>query len=387
MSDATHDSAGQPPAAPTAPEPPVDADATGTRLPAPTPIAQQSWPEGTVPLVSICCITYNHGPFIRQCLDGFLMQETTFPVEILIHDDASTDDTAAVIREYAQRHPGLFKPILQTKNQHSKGIKPNPTFNYPRAQGDFIAFCEGDDFWVRSDKLLRQVEFLEKNPTYSLCWTRFETLDHVTGRRERDGNDRWFVEPGGCQFGFHEFCTGWHMGTQTLVFRREAMNFSSFNNRAFRDIFLVSDLLTWGDGYCLPDTMAVYRIHEGGIHSSKSSHDKAAIAVDIYKEIYLAHRNNEALRDKYDQYCAKYIVILLREHRHSDALRLVAEFIAIAGWSSEYTKTPRVLSRIERRLRQLDQQIATKNRELAAMKRGPLQRLRRMLDPIFSRIG
>lgn len=145
-------------------------------LPQPVPIGHQSWPEGTEPLISICCITYNHGPFIRQCLDGFLIQETTFPVEILIHDDASTDDTAAVIREYAARYPRLFKPILQTENQYSKGVKPHVTFNLPRARGRYIAICEGDDFWSSPEKLARQVEVLEAHPEYVGCFHDVEVL-------------------------------------------------------------------------------------------------------------------------------------------------------------------------------------------------------------------
>ena len=75
------------------------------------------------PLVSICCITYNHEPYIRDAIEGFLMQKTNFPVEILIHDDASTDGTADIIREYEAKYPDIIKPIYQTENQYSKGIK------------------------------------------------------------------------------------------------------------------------------------------------------------------------------------------------------------------------------------------------------------------------
>ena len=87
------------------------------------------------PLVSICCIAYNQEQYIRETLDSFLNQKTSFPFEILIHDDASTDRTADIIREYAAKHPGIVKPICQTENQHSKGIPVGVTFNYPRAQG------------------------------------------------------------------------------------------------------------------------------------------------------------------------------------------------------------------------------------------------------------
>jgi len=104
-------------------------------------------------VVSISCITYNHAPYIRQCLDGFVMQKTTFPFEILIHDDASTYGTPDIIREYEAKYPGLIKPIYQTENQHSKGVKISQTFNWPRARGKDIALCEGDDYWTDPYKL------------------------------------------------------------------------------------------------------------------------------------------------------------------------------------------------------------------------------------------
>ena len=103
------------------------------------------------PLVSICCLTYNHAPYIRDAIEGFLMQKTNFPVEILIHDDASTDGTADIIREYETRYPDIIKPIYQTENQYSKGVKISREYQFSRARGKYIALCEGDDYWT--DKL------------------------------------------------------------------------------------------------------------------------------------------------------------------------------------------------------------------------------------------
>ena len=112
-------------------------------------------------LVSICCITYNHEKYIRDAIEGFLMQKTDFPFEVLIHDDASTDGTADIIREYETKYPDIIKPIYQTENQYSKGIKISATYNYPRAKGKYIALCEGDDYWIDPYKLQKQVDFLE----------------------------------------------------------------------------------------------------------------------------------------------------------------------------------------------------------------------------------
>lgn len=118
------------------------------------------------PLVSICVITYNHEKYIRQCLDGIFMQIVDFPFEVLVHDDASPDRTADIIREYEAKYPGILKPIYQTENQYSQKILVN-RFNTERARGKYIAFCEGDDYWTDSNKLQMQVDFLEQHPEYA----------------------------------------------------------------------------------------------------------------------------------------------------------------------------------------------------------------------------
>ena len=116
------------------------------------------------PVVSICCITYNHEPYIEDALEGFLIQETDFPFEILIHDDASTDRTADIIREYEAKYPRLIKPIYQSENQYSKTINQsiNGQFNIPRALGESLAFCEGDDYWLSKNKMQIQLQIMKE---------------------------------------------------------------------------------------------------------------------------------------------------------------------------------------------------------------------------------
>lgn len=124
------------------------------------------------PLVSICCITYNHASYIHQCLDGFIMQQTNFTIEILIHDDASTDGTSDIIREYESLYPDIIKPIYQIENQYSKGVRVS-ALNFSRAQGKYLAFCEGDDYWTDPLKLQKQVDILESHPDYGVVYTDF----------------------------------------------------------------------------------------------------------------------------------------------------------------------------------------------------------------------
>lgn len=122
------------------------------------------------PLVSISCITYNHISYIRQCLDGFILQKTSFSFEVLIHDDASTDGTTDVIREYERIYPHIIKPIYEKENQWVKGKRGSIVFNYPRAKGKYIALCEGDDYWTDPLKLQKQVDLMETYTNYSLCF-------------------------------------------------------------------------------------------------------------------------------------------------------------------------------------------------------------------------
>jgi len=133
------------------------------------------------PLVSIHCLVYNHEPYIRNAIDGFLMQETNFPFEILIHDDASTDSSASIIEEYVRKYPKLIKPVYQKVNQYSKGVDVTYDFQISRALGKYIAICEGDDYWINPKKLQLQVDFLESNPEYGLIYTDYDKLFNNSG--------------------------------------------------------------------------------------------------------------------------------------------------------------------------------------------------------------
>jgi len=144
-----------------------------TPLPEPIPITEQVWPEGTLPLVHTRTLAYMHENYIRDCIEGILMQRTTFPVLVLIHDDASTDKTAEIIREYEQRYPHLIKAHYQKENSHTKPDRyEHRTEFHSWETGKYVAFCDSDDYWTDPLKLQKQVDFLEANPDYGLVYTR-----------------------------------------------------------------------------------------------------------------------------------------------------------------------------------------------------------------------
>lgn len=119
--------------------------------------------------VSVCCLVYNHEKYLRQCLDGFVMQKTTFPFEVIVHDDASTDHSADIIREYAEKYPDIIRPIYQTVNQYSQRVPITATFLMPMVRGKYVANCEGDDYWCDENKLQLQYEIMEENPDCHFC--------------------------------------------------------------------------------------------------------------------------------------------------------------------------------------------------------------------------
>jgi len=153
-----------------------------------TELRNNTFDSEVIPLVSIDCITYNHKQYIRDAIEGFLMQITNFPVEILIHDDASTDGTAEIIREYEKQYPWLIKPVYQTENQYSKHNGIISKIQYARARGKYLAFCEGDDYWTDPYKLQKQVDFLETHPDYGLIHTE---LDHYYVKADKYVKNHW----------------------------------------------------------------------------------------------------------------------------------------------------------------------------------------------------
>jgi glycosyltransferase involved in cell wall biosynthesis len=140
------------------------------------------------PLVSIICATYNQKDYIAQTIEGFLMQKVDFPIEIIIHDDASNDGTADIIRKYEAEHPDLIKGIYQTENQYSKQVSMWDKFIYPQAHGKYYAECEGDDYWTDPNKLQRQIDFLESHPEYILSHTSFKYYDQTNKKFLEDNS-------------------------------------------------------------------------------------------------------------------------------------------------------------------------------------------------------
>lgn len=227
--------------------------------------------------VSINCITYNHENYIKEALDSFLMQKVDFDYEILIHDDASTDRTVEIIREYQKKYPNIIKPILQKKNQQSQGVKKiSYRFNHTRAEGKYIAICEGDDFWTDPNKLQKQVDYMELNEKCTMC---FHAANIINNENIVKGTIRPYSEDTVCNtedliIGGGGFCS-----TQSIVYRKEAFDDAPefYFEAPVGDYPLQIITASKGYAYYIDDNMSTYRkIMSGG--SGWSNINKSAEA-------------------------------------------------------------------------------------------------------------
>ena len=242
---------------------------------------------GGLPLVSVSCTTYNHVAYIRQCLDPILSQQTNFPFEIVIHDDASTDGTKEIIEEYVAKYPGVIHPIFQKENQYSKGIRGLPSrYNYPRCRGKYIAICEGDDYWTDPLQLQKQVDFLEAHEDYVMTYHDMDLVDQhgvilqqtlIPSRHKKDASKE-------------DLILGRRVPmTLTLCFRNVIREFPPEKNKVTNgDTFLISLLGHYGKGKWLGADIgnAMYRSHPGGVWSMVNSDDKLPVRVNTYYWLY-----------------------------------------------------------------------------------------------------
>lgn len=258
------------------------------RLPKPVKITEHTWPHGTVPVVSIWCITYNHAKFIRDAIEGFLMQETTFPVEIFIHDDASTDGTAEIIKEYAGKYPKLFWTVLQTENQWSKGNRKILLEYLAWQPGDFIAFCEGDDLWTDKLKLQKQVKIMESDARFVLTWSKLQLINE---KGEPLNKLPWNLDKDRV-LTLDESVSVAMPGTQSVMLRKSRINSRELSKFAH---FPQGDYPMWitslrddGRVYFSADCMACYRRHSGGATASFGEPGKCRSLAQMWRQMAIS---------------------------------------------------------------------------------------------------
>lgn len=244
------------------------------------------------PLLTIRCLVYNHGKYLRQCFDGFLMQKTDFAFQILVHDDASTDDSVEIIREYESRYPQIFKVVLETENQFSKKSDAFRRFTRDYCLSTkYLAYCEGDDYWVDPYKLQKQVDYLESHPNITCSCTRYKILSEKTGEFTIQANEifdnKAFTEDSYEFTRDDAFLKRWQTQTLTLVLRTSAYKPEFFDEfKSTMDVYLIYCILSHGNGVCHRFIGGVYRQNDGGVYSGLDRLKQANYCYLAYSKLY-----------------------------------------------------------------------------------------------------
>ena len=239
------------------------------------------------PLVTIQCLTYNHEKYIRKCLDGFVMQKTNFRFEAIVHDDASTDGTANIVREYADKYPDIIKPIFETENQYSKSDGSLNRIMYEHTLGKYVALCEGDDYWTDPYKLQKQVDYMENHPGYAMCFTNVDVI--CDGISKKYLNIFSNIHEG--EYTGEQILKEWTIPTASVLYRRYAERVPQDPRFLYGDIVTFLWLSQKGKIWCINDKTAVYRRNPTGVTTNKRSYNReidhlAAIEEHFgYKEI------------------------------------------------------------------------------------------------------
>ena len=237
------------------------------------------------PLVSVCCVTYNQENFIEESIKSFLMQKTNFPIEIIILDDASTDNTADIIRKYAETDSRIV-PLLRETNIKSTGVSVF-SITHANAKGKYVALCEGDDYWTDPEKLQKQVDFLEKNPTYSASFHNtkviYENIDKESHLFKDTMPDLLTAEDTITSLSpFH---------TSSFLYRKEALTYPDwFSQIKSGDMAIFTIVSAYGPLKYIDCNPSIYRKHNSGITNTafmnENYHKDRIKLIEIFNQFH-----------------------------------------------------------------------------------------------------
>jgi glycosyltransferase involved in cell wall biosynthesis len=242
-----------------------------------------------IPAVSVCIITFNQERFIRQAVESALAQKTTFEFEIVVGDDASTDATPRILADLERLYAPRLRVLARAKNI---GINRNLAATMQECRGKYIAFLEGDDYWIDEEKLQLQYDYLESHAEYAISFHPVEARHDETGEVRRLPKERIperttlkdLIERGN------------YIPTPSMMFRNRGLTFpESFYDLRIGDLPMNVMNASFGDVGLIDRTMAVYRIHAGGTFSSVANADRVREVIRMYSFV------NEYLGRRYDK--------------------------------------------------------------------------------------
>lgn len=258
-------------------------------------------------MVTVKCLVFNHERYLRECLDGIVMQKTNFRFEVVVHDDASTDSSVEIIREYAEKYPEIIKPIIETENLYSKKDGSLTKAVNAACFGKYVSSCEGDDYWIDPLKLQKQYDWMEKHEDYSYCWTNART------RIEDSLNAPYDRYKGTCDSSIQDVILegGLFVPTCTIFMRRDVIESRPRIKSSTSDY----SIQIWG-AHCgkvryMEDITGVYRLMSVGSWTSSQRAmpiEKRLVALE--KEFSMLDEMNKRTDYKYDE------IIKARKERH-----------------------------------------------------------------------
>lgn len=273
----------------------------------------QNWINQKNILVSIICIAYNQDKYIEETIQGFLMQKTCFAFEIIIHDDASLDNTANIIKKYTKKYPNIIKSICQKENQYSQGIPIGKKYLYPIVKGKYLARCEGDDYWCDEYKLQKQVDFLESNPDYALCYHPAKMIyvdeEHepvIIGLSKNENPQAYY-----------ELIKANNIPANSVMYRTNYLKqeLENYPNDIYPpDWFTHISVAKHGKIGYLPDVMYVYRWHSQGISHTNSDNPTEEIHLKYgIKEVNFSYAVWNKIKEQFPQYYMDVFVPTIRD--------------------------------------------------------------------------
>ena len=296
-------------------------------------------------MVSIICNTYNQENYIRDALDSFLMQKTNFAFEVLVHDDASTDNTPNIIREYEEKYPDIVKPIYQKENQYSQRIGITLNYQLPRAKGKYLAWCEGDDYWTDPNKLQKQVDILEKNPDIDICTHSANMIDSTTGQIIEK------IAPISKNhvLSFKEVIargkSSVYVATSSILLRAKVFSYSySFYKTCLIDYTIQLLGSIKGGMYFLNDNMSVYRFLSKGSFNERNRKDTSITKRHFNKIVSMLDILNQDTEYLYlktireTQFVFIYLITHINDGEYALALKKNREILSVFKKTKKFSK-------------------------------------------------
>lgn len=282
------------------------------------------------PIVSVRTSTYNHAPYIKQCIEGVLMQKTTFPFEFIIGEDFSTDETRDIVFEYAKKYPNIIRVVTADYNV---GSKANGQRCIRRCRGKYVAICEGDDYWIDPLKLQKQVEFLEKNPEYGLIFTNVDVFYQKTGSWKRS----YLTSKGLVPSCFEEhLINAGYIAPLTWMYRTEFLQTKPYHyvDGTFP---LALDIWAKSKVYFLDEVTAVYRFLPESASHSKDSLKRYnfikgvfKIQCDFVEKYHVDDLIKLNIKNIYIQRCFPYIILFESKDTIVEAKQLFKQISSIS---------------------------------------------------------